>query len=96
MGKHVIFDVDVEGGINLKHHFGENAMAIFVKPPSISHLEERLKSRKTETPESIARRINKAEAELSYSEKFDYILLNDELNKAFVEAEEVVTEFLKS
>ncbi len=54
----------------------------------------RCKSRKTETPESIASRIDKAEAELSYAEKFDYILLNDELNKAFVEAEKVVTEFL--
>ena len=95
IGKHVIFDVDVEGGINLKHHFGDNAMAIFVKPPSISHLKERLKSRKTETPESIARRIAKAEMELSYAEKFDYILLNDDLNKAFVEAEKVVAEFLK-
>ena len=59
------------------------------------HLEERLKSRKTETPTSIARRIGKAEIELSYAEKFDYILLNDDLSKAFVEAEKVVTEFLK-
>ncbi len=95
IGKHVIFDVDVEGGINLKRHFGDNAMAIFVKPPSILHLKERLKSRKTETPESIARRIAKAEMELSYAEKFDFILLNDDLNKAFVEAEKVVSEFLK-
>ena len=95
IGKHVIFDVDVEGGINLKRHFGDNAMAIFVKPPSISHLKERLKSRKTETPESIARRIAKAEMELSYAEQFAYILLNDDLNKAFVEAEKVVSEFLK-
>ena len=95
IGKHVIFDVDVEGGINLKRHFGDNAMAIFVKPPSIWHLKERLKSRKTETSESIARRIGKAEKELSYAEKFDYILLNDDLNKAFVEAEKVVTGFLK-
>jgi len=95
IGKHVIFDVDVKGGVNLKHHFGDNAMAIFVKPPSISHLKERLKSRKTETPESITRRIAKADMELSYAEKFDYILLNDDLNKAFVEAEKVVAEFLK-
>ena len=95
LGKHVVFDVDVEGGINLKRHFGDKALAIFVKPPSILHLEERLKSRKTETPTSIARRIGKAEIELSYAEKFDYILLNDDLSKAFVEAEKVVTEFLK-
>lgn len=96
LGKHVIFDVDVEGGINLKRHFGDNAMAIFVKPPSIGHLEERLKLRKTETPESIARRMGKAEIELSYADKFDYILLNDDLNKAFLEADTVVTEFLKN
>lgn len=95
LGKHVVFDVDVEGGISLKRHFGDKALAIFVKPPSILHLEERLKSRKTETPTSIARRIGKAEIELSYAEKFDYILLNDDLSKAFVEAEKVVTEFLK-
>ena len=95
IGKHVIFDVDVEGGINLKRHFGDKAMAIFVKPPSIGHLKERLKSRKTETPSSIARRIGKAEMEFSYAEKFDYILLNDDLNKAFLDAEKVVAEFLK-
>jgi len=95
LDKHVIFDVDVEGGINLKNHFGDNALAIFVKPPSIQHLEDRLKSRKTETPESIARRIGKAAVELSYSDKFDYILLNDDLAKAFVEAEKVVKEFLE-
>jgi len=95
LGKHVIFDVDVEGGINLKSHFGDNALAIFVKPPSIKHLEDRLKSRKTETPESITRRIGKAEIELSYAEKFDFILLNDNLNKAFLEAEKVVNEFLE-
>lgn len=95
LGKHVIFDVDVEGGVNLKKHFGDKALAIFVKPPSIQHLEKRLKSRKTETPESISRRIGKAEVELSYADKFDYILLNDDLNKAFLEAEEVVGEFLE-
>ena len=95
IGKHVIFDVDVEGGIALKRHFGDKAMAIFVKPPSVWHLKERLKSRKTETSASIARRIGKAELELSYAEKFDYILLNDDLNKAFLDAETVVAEFLK-
>ena len=95
IGKHVIFDVDVEGGINLKRYFGDKAMAIFVKPPSINHLKERLRLRKTETPSSIARRIGKAEKELSYAEKFDYILLNDDLNKAFSDAEKVVAEFLK-
>lgn len=93
-GKNVIFDVDVEGGISLKEYFGTQALAIFVKPPSVEHLEHRLKGRETETEESIARRIGKAEKELTYSSKFDYVLLNDELTKALKEAEKVVGDFL--
>lgn len=95
IGKHVIFDVDVEGGLNLKKYFGDSALAVFVKPPSIQHLRDRLESRDTETPESIARRIGKAEKELSYADKFDVVLLNDSLEKAFSEAEAMVNNFLK-
>ncbi len=94
-GKHVIFDVDVIGGLNLKKQFGEKALAIFVMPPSIEHLEKRLKSRETETPESIARRIGKAEQELRTANQFDKIILNDKLENAFEEAEKTVEEFLK-
>lgn len=94
-GKHIIFDMDVVGGINLKKQFGDQAMSIFVMPPSIQHLENRLKTRETETPESIARRIGKAEKELATAPQFDKIILNDNLDKAFEAAENVVGEFLK-
>lgn len=95
-GKHVIFDVDVVGGINLKKYFGKNALSVFVKAPSIAHLEARLKLRETETPESIARRIGKAEKEMTYATQFDYVLLNDDLDKACLEAENLVSNFLNT
>jgi guanylate kinase len=94
-GHHIIFDMDVVGGLNLKKQFGEQALAIFVMPPSIQHLETRLKMRETETPESIARRIGKAEVELQTANQFDAIVLNDKLENAFAEAEKVVSDFLK-
>lgn len=95
-GHHIIFDMDVVGGLNLKKQFGDQALAIFVMPPSIQHLENRLKMRETETPESIARRIGKAEVELQTANQFDKIILNDTLEHAFEEAEKVVNEFLSS
>jgi guanylate kinase len=94
-GKHIIFDMDVVGGLNLKKQFGSQALAIFVMPPSIEHLETRLKSRETETPESIARRIGKAEVELQTANQFDKIILNDNLEHALTEAEKIATHFLK-
>jgi guanylate kinase len=93
-GKHVIFDVDVVGGLHLKNQFKERSLAVFVMPPSIEHLEMRLKSRETETHESIARRIGKAEDELKRAEFFDKIVLNDSLEHAFKEAERIVAEYL--
>jgi guanylate kinase len=93
-GKHVIFDVDVMGGINLKKAFGEKALSIFVKPPSIQTLEERLRKRETETEESIKRRIGKAEQELATADQFDEILLNDNLEEAKANAEVLVKRFL--
>lgn len=94
LGKTVIFDVDVVGGKNLKEYFGENALAIFVMPPSIQHLRDRLKTRDTETEESINIRMAKAEKEMGYSVHFDYVLKNDNLEVALKEAEEVVGNFL--
>jgi guanylate kinase len=94
LGKHVIFDVDVVGGLNLKKHFGNKALSVFVMPPDIKTLEERLKLRSTETPESISRRMGKADQELKYANKFDYILLNDNMDKALKEAEKTVSDFL--
>jgi len=93
-GKHIIFDMDVVGGLNLKKLFGDKALAIFVMPPSIEHLEKRLKLRETETPESIARRIGKAAHELQTAKYFDKIILNDDLDKAFIEAKKIVSEFI--
>ena|ERR1035437_9287920 len=93
-GKHVVFDVDVIGGLNLKNKFVDRALAVFVMPPSIQDLETRLKSRETETPESIARRIGKAENELKTADLFDKIILNNKLENAFAEAEKIVSEFI--
>jgi guanylate kinase len=93
-GKTVIFDVDVVGGLNLKKYFGANALSVFVKPPSIQHLEDRLRTRETETEASIGRRLGKAEQELKTADQFDYVLLNDDLAEAFNEATSVIKKFL--
>lgn len=93
-GHHVIFDVDVIGGLNLKKIYGDRALSIFVKAPSIKDLEARLKLRDTETPESIARRMAKAEKEMGYATEFDYILLNDDMQQALNDAEQLVADFI--
>jgi guanylate kinase len=93
-GKCVIFDVDVEGGINLKKQFKNQALAVFVMPPSIKILEERLISRGTENAESLQRRVSKAEKELETSKLFDYLLINENLETALKEAEVVLKQFL--
>ena len=95
-GKHVIFDVDVEGGSNLKKYFGDKALAIFVKPPSIKILEERLRKRSTETEEALVSRISKAAHELTYADRFDVILVNDDLDNACAEAWKLVEDFLEA
>jgi guanylate kinase len=95
-GKHVIFDIDVVGGLNLKKYFKEDALAIFVQPPSIKILAERLKARGTETIESLDKRIEKAVTELEYASQFDKIIVNDNLEVAKGEAEKIVGEFLYS
>jgi len=93
-GKHVIFDIDVIGGLHLKRKYGESALAIFVQPPSLEVLIERLTSRGTDLPEKLAERIKKADKELKYADQFDVILKNYELGKACAEAEKMVLEFL--
>lgn len=95
-GHTVIFDVDVIGGLNLKKIFGEQALAIFVQPPSYEELEQRLRFRSTETEEKIAQRMSKAREELSYAVKFDHILVNDQLENAIDSAKELVQEFIHS
>ncbi|MFM7662333.1 MAG: guanylate kinase [Bacteroidota bacterium] len=94
--QNVIFDVDVVGGINLKKYFGKKALSIFVKPPSIKILEERLRARKTESEEKIKIRIQKATDEMRRAREFDYILENNDLNLAVKEIKEVVLKFLAS
>jgi guanylate kinase len=93
-GNHVVFDVDVVGGLNIKKYGEENALAIFVMPPSVETLEERLKRRSSETPETLKKRVEKANYELTFANKFDKIIVNDELEKAVKEAKELVEEFL--
>ena len=94
-GKHVIFDIDVEGGIRLKRKYEEDALAIFVQPPSLDVLKERLSGRGTDSPEKLQERFIKAEKELLYADKFDVILKNYDLDTACAEAEQLVGDFLK-
>jgi guanylate kinase len=94
-GKNVIFDVDVKGGINLKKYFGEKALSIFVKVPSLEILAERLKERGTETEESFSRRLFKAKFEMSFQDKFDVVLLNEDLSTSLAEAQRLYDDFKK-
>ena len=92
--KAVIFDVDVVGGINLKKYFGNNALSIFVMPPSLEVLEKRLRGRGTDAEERIVKRLEKAKSELVVVDQFDYVLLNDDLEKAVGAALLIVKKFL--
>jgi len=94
-GKTVIFDIDVEGGLHLKRKYQENALAIFVQPPSLEVLIERLTSRGTDNAEKLNERCLKAEKELNYAPQFDIILKNYDLETACREAEDMVRDFLK-
>ena len=94
--KIIVFDVDVKGAIALKKKFGEQALSIFVKPPSTEILDQRLRSRATDSLEKIEERINKAHHELAFEEYFDQTILNDQLHNALEEAENMVNDFLTS
>lgn len=93
-GKIVVFDVDVVGGVNLKALFGSEALGMFVMPPSLAILKERLGARSTDSESDIKKRLDKAELELEYSDKFDVIIVNDNLESAKKETIEVVEEFI--
>ena len=95
-GKSVVFDVDVVGGLNLKKQFGDDALSIFVQPPSIEELEARLRCRSTESEEKIQMRMGKARQELAQADGFDVVLMNVHLDQACVEAEKIVTNFLNA
>lgn len=93
-GDHAIFDIDVEGGMSLKKLYGEKACAIFIQPPSMELLEQRLRSRGTDDEESLRKRLDKARHELEYASRFDHIVVNDSLDQALAETEKIVREFL--
>ena len=93
-GKHVIFDIDVVGGLNLKEQFGDRALAVFVGVPSLDELDKRLRSRKTESEEKIQQRIDKAHEESERANEFDTIVINSDLNTAKAESLKLVTDFI--
>ena len=93
-GENVVFDVDVKGGCNIKQHFGERAISIFIQPPSIEELRNRLVKRGTETLDQIEDRLERASLELSFADKYDRVIINDELEVAQQETLQVVKDFL--
>jgi guanylate kinase len=95
-GNHVIFDVDVEGGLNIKKQYGDRALLVFIRPPSLEHLRERLQKRGTENKESLDTRMKKAEKEMEYELHADKVLVNDRLDVSVKEAENIVRTFLES
>jgi guanylate kinase len=94
-GHHAIFDVDVIGGLDLKEVYQTRALALFVKPPTLGHLEQRLNGRNTETPESLRMRLEKAAHEMTYMDRFDAVIVNADLDEACAEAVERVRAFLQ-
>lgn len=96
MGSIVLFDVDVKGGIHIKKKLGDEALAIFVMPPSIEELRKRLEARGTDSPEDIATRIERATEEMTYAKYFDRIIVNNDLEAAVAEAEKVLKDFIDS
>ena len=95
LGKHVIFDIDVVGGLRIKKKFPEQTLAIFVQPPSIEEMERRLRNRQTDSEEKIKERVEKAENELKYAKNFDVILINNDLDTAKKDAFNMVENFIK-
>lgn len=93
--KHLVFDIDVRGAQNIKRFFGDKCMSVFVRPPSVEVLIDRLINRNTETPESLQKRISKVRREMEYENTFDIVLVNDLLEVSFVEAEHIVETFIE-
>lgn len=94
-GKNVVFDVDVVGGVNIKNIFGDEALSMFIMPPSVEELRKRLIGRNTDSMETIEKRLSKAEYEMSFAEKFDYIVINDDLDSAKNKALNIIKEFIE-
>ncbi len=93
-GNHVVFDVDVVGGCNIKNYYGDEALSVFIQPPSINELKNRLITRSTDSEEVIATRVSKAEFEMTFANRFDVVLVNDKLDIALKEAENILIRFL--
>lgn len=93
-GENVLFDVDVKGGCNIKDFYGDRALSIFVQPPSIDELRRRLVARATDTPEAIEQRVGKAAYELTFAPRFDYVVVNDDLERAKEEVYRLVSGFV--
>lgn len=96
LGKNVIFDIDVVGGLRIKKKYPDQTLAVFVKPPSVDELKRRLKERKTESEDKINMRIAKASVELATAPQFDYVIENNDLEKALKEAHDLVADYLKN
>lgn len=94
-GQNVVFDVDVKGGVNIKKYYGDEALSLFIQPPSVEELRKRLVGRATDTPEAIEQRLAKAEYELTFAHQFDRVVINDDLETAKQEALQLVQDFLK-
>lgn len=93
-GKVIVFDVDVNGGKNIKHYFGNDALSVFVMPPSIEVLEQRLRSRGTDSEEAIAKRLGRSAEELKQAPHFDVTIVNDDLQRAVNEAKQIIEKFI--
>ena len=93
-GQNVVFDVDVKGGVNIKQHYGDRAISLFIQPPSVEELRRRLEGRGTDTQEAIENRLAKAEYEMTFAPQFDHVVVNDDLEKAEAEALALITSFL--
>lgn len=94
-GQNVVFDVDVKGGVNIKKFYGDEALSVFIQPPSVEELRRRLVNRATDTPEAIEDRVAKASYELTFASQFDRVLINDDLDKAKTEALRMLSDFLE-
>lgn len=92
-GHNVVLDIDVKGGVNVKRMYGDEAVSVFIQPPSVEALRQRLIGRGTETPEAIAQRVDRAEFEISYAPQFDHAVVNDDLDKAIGEVSDILKDF---
>ena len=94
-GQNVVFDVDVKGGVNIKKYYDDEALSLFIQPPSVDELRRRLVGRATDTPEAIEQRLAKAEYELTFATQFDHVIVNDDLEQAKQETLKIVKDFLQ-